>query len=223
MKLLYFMFILLINSFALSSQATELFVGVEGSPYAAWKDCFIYIECTKDASTDGNSKGVGIRIGYLLPPEDNAKSGVELVYEKFSSISGSEVWFPNGCSYFICNPPPANASWKNDGELLYIDRFAYMLDKNRPWTNGMLIKAGVFTSSVKTVGNYGLSGGTYERNVSALGIVLGAGYIFPLSEHFSARSALDMFFNVKVADPTSTTDTISDTLLNFSLGVDYSF
>lgn len=222
MKLVLVLFTLLLGSFSLSSHADGFFVGAEASPYVAWKDCYFYALCTKDASTDGNSKGGGVRIGYWLSPAGNSRDGVEIVYDKFSSVSGSEEWFPNGCSVF-CNPPSAIANWKNDGELIYVDWFGYMLNRNRSWVNGLLAKAGIFASSVKTEGDYGQGGGTYERKVSGVGVVFGMGYLIPLSEHISARAALDMFFNVKVADPLSTADTLSDTLLNLSLGLDYYF
>ena len=218
-KLALFLFALLLESFSLSSQAADYYVGVEASPYVTWKDCVLYVECSADISTNRKSNGVGIRIGYWLSPGDNARTGIEIGYNKFSSYSGSDVWYPNGCpSFLYCNPPAATATWKTDGQLIYADWIGKMPIRNLSW----LVKGGIFASSVTTEGNYGLGGGTYERKVSGVGVVVGTGFLFPLSEHFSARAALDWFINVKVASPFSTTNTNSDTLMNFSLGVDYS-
>jgi hypothetical protein len=212
----------------LTSQAADFFIGIEGTPYIAWKDCNLYVYCTNDdakygGSINGHGKGEGVRVGYWLSPTIIAKHGIEIGYEKLGSFSGSTQWFPNGCTLPFCNGPSAIATWKSDGAIVYADWFGYMRNQTQSWQNGLLLKSGFFASTVKTEGNYGVGGGTYTRKVSGAGIVLGTGYMAPLTQHLSARASFDMFFGVKVADPTSVSNTISYSLFNFALGVDYTF
>jgi len=82
---------------------------------------------------------------------------------------------------------------------------------------------GLYSSSTNSWGNYGQGGGTYSHQESGAGLLLGAGYILPFAPHLSARAAADVFFNVKVTDPVKSGNTMPETPVKLSLGVDYSF
>lgn len=212
----------------LHASAGDFYIGVKASPYIAWKDCTFYIYCTNGGADngkvfDGHGKGAGAYAGMWLSQTDASRSSFEIGYENLGSFSGSTTWFPNGCVLPFCNGPASSATWKTDGTLIYLDWIGHIRNSPTPWANGIFAKAGIFQSSTRTEGDYGLGGGMYTRKVSGAGIALGAGYMAPVTQHLSARAALDLYFRVKVADPVSTSNTFSDTLFDLSLGVDYTF
>ncbi len=219
---------LFLIALSLNAYAGDLYIGVQAAPYIAWKDCTLYVYCTNGGADygkefDGHSKGMGAHVGYWLSRTGDSRYGIETGYEKLGVYTGSGTFYPNGCSLLYCSGPSFKATWKTEGSLIYLDWIGQIQNNPTPWANGVFAKFGIFRSSTRTTGDYVLGGVPYARELTGAGIALGMGYLAPLTQHLSARAALDLYFRVKVADPSSTSNAFYDTLFNLSLGVDYTF
>jgi hypothetical protein len=221
MKLISLLFAVLLECLALDSQAAEISVGAEVAPLVVWADqCVWLINCRVEGQ-GGHSNGYGFRVGLWLPNDDVSKTGLEIGYDKLGSISGSTDYFLNpGCT-ILC--PGATATWKHDTTIMHVEGLGFLPWDDRKDHGAVFGKIGLYSSSTNTEGNYGVGGGAYSHQVSGAGLLLGAGYVLPFTQHLSARTAADMFFDIKVTDPIKAGDTISETFFKFSLGVDYTF
>jgi hypothetical protein len=221
MKLSSLWFAVLLECLALRSQAAEISVGAEVAPLVVWADqCVWLIYCSQE-DEGGHSNGYGFRVGLALPHDDSSKTSVELGYDKLGSISGTKDYFLNPGCFILCQG--ATATWKHETSIMHVAALGFLPWDDRKEHGAVIGKIGLYSSSTNTGGNYGTGGGAYSRKVSAAGLVLGAGYALPITQHLSARAAIDMFFDVKVSDPIPSGNTISETLFKFALGVDYGF
>jgi hypothetical protein len=221
MKSTSLLFAVLLECLTLNSQAAEISVGAEVSPLVAWADQCVWLINCRIEGQGGHSNGYGLRAGLWLPHDDIGKTGVEIVYDKLGSISGSTDYFLNPGCLILCQG--ATASWKHDTSIIHVEALGLLPWDDRKEHGAVIGKIGLYSSSTNTEGNYGAGAGAYSRKVSGAGLVLGAGYVLPFARHLSARAAADMFFDVKVTDPIKSGGTIPETLFKFALGVDYSF
>jgi hypothetical protein len=221
MKLTSLLFAVLLECLTLNSRAIEVSVGAEVSPLIAWADnCVWLIFCTQ-GDQGGHSNGYGFRVGLTLPHDDANFTSLEIEYDKLGSISGStEYSLSPGC-IILC--PGATATWKHETSIIHVDALGFIPWDDRKDHGAVIGKIGLYCSSTNNEGDYGTGGGAYSRDIPGAGLLLGAGYIIPFAEHLSARTAADLFFNVKVADPLNPGGTIAETLVKLSLGVDYAF
>jgi hypothetical protein len=104
--------------------------------------------------------------------------------------------------------------------MRYVDLFGYVPKKSKE-SDYLIGKIGIYSSTIDTKGNYGLGGRAYQRQVDGTGLMMGAGYISPFTEHLSGRLGGDIFFNVQVADPTNSSDKLSEIFTKLSLGLDF--
>jgi len=221
MKLSSLILAALLECLSLNSRAAEISVGAEIAPLVVWADqCVLLLFCSM-GDQGGHSNGYGFRVGLLLPHGYTGKTGLEIGYDNLGNISGSTVYSLNPGCIILC--PGATSTWKHETTIIHIDALGFL-----PWDDrkehGMLIgKIGLYSSSTNTEGNYGTGAGAYSSQVSGAGLMLGAGYVFPIAMHLSARAAADMFFNVKITDPIQSDSTITETLVKLALGLDYAF
>jgi hypothetical protein len=222
MKSISFLFSVLLSCFALNSQATEFYVGADIAPLNLWNECVDWYYCvnSNESRYSGYSTGTGFRVG-MLQPSGIAKTGWEIGYDKLGSISGSTEYNPQGCNLF-CFGPTATATWNHEATIKYVDALV-SIPNSKDDAQSLVIKIGIYSSSIRTDGNYGLGGGSYSRVQSGNGLKMGLAGTYPIPNQLSARLIFDLFFNVKVADPIDPRDTLSDLLLKIALGVDYTF
>lgn len=204
---------------ALHSQAAEYYVGADVVPLNLWRQSK-YIICSSNCTgvSDGSSNGAGIRIGMWLPRDGNSKTGWEIGYDTLGSISGSTTYYPQGCP-LLCLGPSTTATWRHEATMVHVDMLGAATDKGE----ALFGKIGLFRSIVRSEGNFGLGSGPYSRTVTGTGLLLGAGYIYPVTPRLSARLASDLFLFAKVADPINPGGTLSDIFVKVALGMDYTF
>jgi hypothetical protein len=221
MKFSSLFFAVLLECLALNSRAAEISVGAEVAPLDVWADQCVWLLFCTQGDQGGHSYGYGIRVGLVLPHDDTGKTAVEMGYDKPGSISGSTVYnLTPGC-LILCQT--ATATWKHETSIIHVSALGFLPWDDRKEHGAVIGKIGLYSSSTNSWGNYGQGGGAYSRQVSGAGLLLGAGYVLPFAPHLSARAAADIFFNVKVTDPVNAGNTLPETLVKLSLGVDYSF
>jgi hypothetical protein len=220
MKFSSLFFAVLLECLALNSQAAEIAVGAEVAPLVAWADHCVLLFCNQNDQS-GNSSGYGFHVGLWLPHDGMRKTGLELEYDKPGSIAGSTVYSLSPGCIILC--PSATSTWKHETSIIHVSVLGFLPWDDRKEHGAVISKIGLYSSSTNTEGDYGTGAGAYSRQVSGAGLLLGAGYILPFAPHLSARAADDIFFNVKVTDPVNAGNTMPETLVKLSLGVDYSF
>jgi hypothetical protein len=225
MKTASFSFSVLLTSFALDSQSTEFYVGADLVPLNLWKQSKNFIICSNcKGVSDGTSNGTGFRVGMWIPNESIGKTGWEVGYDKLGNLSGSTEYSPQGCSMFFCSGPTATATWRHEAAIMHVDVLGTIPVSHSAGNNEALFgKIGLYKSTVKSEGNFGSGGGSYSRVVTGTGLLLGAGYLYPITPHLSARLASDFFLYTKVADPVNPGGTLSDIFVKVSLGMDLTF
>jgi hypothetical protein len=220
MKFSSLFFAVLLECLAFNSQAAEIAVGADVAPLVAWADHCVLLFCNQNDQS-GNSSGYGFHVGLWLPHDGMRKTGLELGYDKPGSTSGNTVYnLTPGC-LILCQT--ATATWKHETTITHVAALGVVPLDQRNTYGALIAKIGLYSSSTNSWGNYGQGGGTYSRQISGAGLLLGAGYILPFAPHLSARAGADIFFSVKVADPVNAGNTMPETLVRLSLGVDYSF
>ena len=217
MKTFTFLFILMLNSFTLSASAADYFISGDVSPLVMWRNCRYVLDCSSQGSDDNQSYGYGFRLGAY---DKSINTGLELGYDQLGGNSGSTDYFLSPGCFWLCSG--ATATWKNDATISYVDIFGYVPKQSKE-SNYLIGKIGIYNSSIDTKGNYGLGGRSYQRQVVGTGLMMGAGYISPFTEHLSGRLAADIFFNVQVADPKNSGSTLSEIFTKLSLGLDFTF
>jgi len=211
MKLISLLFAALLGLAALHAQATELFVGVDGSPFVLWKDCRLGPACSS-RGYDGHSAGYGARVGFWLPHEtEDSKYGFELGYDRLGSISGATPY--QGTA----------ATWKNDASIVYLDWLGYAVPPHLWDSGGLIGKIGLYGSSVKTNTSFGAGGAGFSRTVSGGGLMMGAGYAYPFTDNFMVRTGLDVFFGVTMSNPMDAGSNLSEILARFAVQLDLTF
>ena len=223
MKLLPLLFAVLLECLALNSKAAEISVGAEAAPLVVWADQCVWLLFCSLGDQGGHGNGYGFRVGLLLHDDADkaSKTSLELGYDKPGSISGSTVYSLNPGCIILC--PGATATWKHETSIIHFSALGFLPWDDRKEHGAVIGKIGLYSSSTNTEGDYGTGAGAYSRTVSGAGLLMGAGYALPFTQHLSARVAADMFFNVKVTDPIMAGGTIPETLIKFALGVDYAF
>lgn len=226
MKPLLVLAAVLLWAWAPGAQAVEAYAAVDASPLAVWRQCTWGLICPGN-SYDANSHGYGVRAGLWLPHESETdKTALEIGYDRLGATSGSKDYYLNPPCMIFC--AGATATWRNEAALAYVDWSGRVAPGDRMaggrWGRGALTgKIGLYHSVVTTTGNLGAGGPDYTRRVTANGLMLGAGYAYPLSSRWSAQAGADAFFNVKVAKPIDPGGTLSELVLRLWLGAGYDF
>jgi hypothetical protein len=221
MKLSSLLFAALLECLALNSRAAEISVGAEVAPLVVWADNCVWLLFCSLGDQGGHSNGYGFRVGLSLPNGDRGKTGLEIGYDNLGSISGSTVYSLSPGCIILC--PGATSTWKHETTIIHIDALGFLPLDDRKERGALIGKIGLYSSSTNTEGDYGTGAGAYTSQVSGAGLILGAGYAYPIATHLSARAAADIFFNVKITDPIRSGSTISETLVKLALGLDYVF
>ncbi len=185
---------------AAGSSGAQVFAAVDGSPLTLWRECTWLLICPS-TSYDARSAGYGVRAGFWFPHADEAnKTGLELGYDRLGRTSGSKDYLFNpGCLVFCAG---ATATWRNEATLAYLDWNGRVVLGDRSPVGGradkgaLTGKIGIYHSVVTTTGNLGTGGPDYTRRITANGLMIGAGYAYPLSARWSAQAGADAFFNV---------------------------
>jgi hypothetical protein len=203
------------------ARAVDAFAAVEGSPLTLWRAC-TWLALCPNSGYNASSAGYGMRAGFWLPHEsETARSALELGYLRLGATSGSKDYLLNpGCLIFCAG---ATATWHNDATLAYLDWQGRVVLGSSGGKGALTGKIGVYHAIVTTTGNFGVGGPDYTRRITSNGLMIGSGYAYPLSPHWSAQAGADAFFNVRVANPIDPGGALSELVLRLWVGAGYDF
>lgn len=208
---------ILLGCFALSAQAEGSYIGVGvGSViYPNWVDAantYAISSGFASAKTEQNAGSIGFEIysgGWF---SDNV--GYEIGYADLGSITGNQ----------ILTGPSATYTYKYSATALHVSALGgVIIGKHK-----IFGKVGIFNASTKLQENAAIPSLSYTYNAafsdSSSGLVVGAGYTFPISEKLISKLEFDIYNGVSFANnltPTKTVD--SKNLMKLTFGLGYQF
>ncbi len=210
MKRLLFLVALALSGWAIPAAAAEFSVAVDASPFTLWKAHCSSMMCAQ-SSDDARSRGLGARAGIWQALEHGDKSGLELGYARLGGNSGSKDYLIN------------TASWSNSATVTYIALAGQAYLGPESGREALTARIGVYDASITTTGTYTVGGPGYTRTVSNAGLMAGVGYGRHVAPQIALTLSVDLFFNVKLADPINPGANVSRQLLRVAVGAEYLF
>jgi hypothetical protein len=205
----------LLQSLSLNARADEYFIGGDIAPIVSWAE-----KCTLavfGCSWSDNTYGYGVRVGRWMREGDAGISGIgwELGYDDLGDISGSTTYCTGSGNILFCSPAQT-VDWKHEARAVHAA--ALIGKRDTPFA-----RIGIHRTTTKSTGAYLSPGGTFSNQASGLGLFLGAGFNYPATRQLSLSAAVDVFFYVKVTDPTNPSSTTNANPLKISVGLNYTF
>jgi hypothetical protein len=205
---------LMLTAISMNVQAADFYAGVDVAPVVYWQEHPPnYYSCCSSYSSeqDSTSLGFGAHAGQWVWEDPNGKVGWEIGYANLGSINGSTT--------YTGSIPATTGQWKYSATAVYAAISAEGILKE----NRLLSRIGIYKSTAQGDGSYVTSPGTYSVETSGAGFILGVGYGRQLTKQVAWLVNADGYIDVKLVDPASPTDTISQSILKVSLGLEYSF